>query len=99
MGYPETFEGYMISDQSKWTEFQKKEVRSDSILFAQPPITNPYHSSSRRSLRTVILTLRLNAAAFAAQMSIPSQADGETALFQFALATRSSAKPLRSATR
>ena len=28
MGYPETFEGYMIKDQSKWTDFEKKEARS-----------------------------------------------------------------------
>jgi len=26
MGYPETFEGFMIEDQKKWTEFKKKEV-------------------------------------------------------------------------
>jgi len=27
MGYPDTFEGFMISDQKKWTEFSKQEVR------------------------------------------------------------------------
>ena len=27
MPYPETFEGYFIKDQSKWTEFEKKEVK------------------------------------------------------------------------
>lgn len=26
MGYPDTFQGFMISDQKKWTDFQKKEV-------------------------------------------------------------------------
>ncbi|MCJ1278086.1 hypothetical protein MMC21_005900 [Puttea exsequens] len=27
MGYPDTFEGFMIEDQSKWTNFQKKEFK------------------------------------------------------------------------
>ena len=31
MGYPETFEGYMISDQSKWTDFEKKEVQRNNV--------------------------------------------------------------------
>jgi hypothetical protein len=26
MGYPDSFEGFMIEDQKKWTEFKKKEV-------------------------------------------------------------------------
>lgn len=26
MGYPESFEGFMIEDQKKWTEFKKQEV-------------------------------------------------------------------------
>ena len=26
MGYPDTFEGFMIDDQKKWTEFKKQEV-------------------------------------------------------------------------
>lgn len=26
MGYPDTFEGYMIGDQKKWTDFKKQEV-------------------------------------------------------------------------
>jgi len=26
MGYPDSFEGFMINDQSKWTEFKKQEV-------------------------------------------------------------------------
>ena len=31
MGYPDTFEGFMIKDQKKWTDFEKKEVR-DALL-------------------------------------------------------------------
>ncbi|KAL9635172.1 MAG: hypothetical protein Q9164_003638 [Protoblastenia rupestris] len=27
MGYPDTFEGFMIEDQSKWTEFKKQEFK------------------------------------------------------------------------
>merc|ERR1712000_708360 len=27
MGYPDTFEGFMISDQKKWTEFKKQEFK------------------------------------------------------------------------
>jgi len=26
MGYPDTFEGFRIADQKKWTEFKKEEV-------------------------------------------------------------------------
>ena len=26
MGYPEKFQGFMIEDQKKWTEFKKQEV-------------------------------------------------------------------------
>lgn len=26
MGYPDSFEGFMIEDQKKWTEFKKHEV-------------------------------------------------------------------------
>jgi hypothetical protein len=26
MGYPDTFEGFQIEDQKKWTDFKKKEV-------------------------------------------------------------------------
>ena len=26
MGYPDKFEGFMIEDQKKWTEFKKQEV-------------------------------------------------------------------------
>lgn len=29
MPYPEMFEGYMIKDQSKWSDFEKKEVSSN----------------------------------------------------------------------
>ena len=41
MGYPETFEGFMIKDQSKWTDFEKKEVgirasRSSEIRSLKP---------------------------------------------------------------
>ena len=28
MGYPDTFEGFMIEDQKKWTSFKKQEVCS-----------------------------------------------------------------------
>ena len=27
MGYPETATGFLVNDQKKWTEFEKKEVR------------------------------------------------------------------------
>ncbi|RMZ85563.1 hypothetical protein DV737_g593, partial [Chaetothyriales sp. CBS 132003] len=27
MGYPDTFEGFVISDQKKWTEFKKQEIK------------------------------------------------------------------------
>lgn len=26
MGYPETATGFLVNDQKKWTEFEKKEV-------------------------------------------------------------------------
>jgi hypothetical protein len=26
MGYPDTFEGFMIKDQKNWTDFHKQEV-------------------------------------------------------------------------
>lgn len=31
MPYPDMFEGYMIKDQSKWSDFEKKEVSNDEI--------------------------------------------------------------------
>ena len=27
MGYPDTFEGFMVEDQKKWSDFKKQEVR------------------------------------------------------------------------
>lgn len=38
MGYPDSFEGFMIEDQKKWTEFKKKEVCSpgaEACFFSQ----------------------------------------------------------------
>lgn len=33
MGYPDTFEGFMIKDHKKWSDFQKDTVR---VLFLFP---------------------------------------------------------------
>lgn len=31
MPYPDTFEGFMVSDQKNWTDFSKKEVCHEEL--------------------------------------------------------------------
>ena len=41
MGYPETFEGFMIKDQSKWTDFEKKEVEIRALRISRQELLTP----------------------------------------------------------
>lgn len=36
MGYPDTFEGFMIKDHKKWSDFYKDTVR-DTFFILVPP--------------------------------------------------------------
>ena len=100
MPYPETFEGYMIKDQSKWTDFEKKEVSSHWVIaFTPTPVVDSILSLNPRSSKIVISISRLNVAVFAVLMSIPSLAVGATAHFRSVLAMRLLVRLSKSATR
>ena len=80
----------MIKDQSKWSEFEKKEVSNH--LPRSPPCSSCLIdcslSSSQRSLRNVISTSRSTAAVFVAQTFTLSLVAGVNVHFQSALATK-----------
>ena len=98
MGYPDTFEGFMIEDQKKWTEFKKKEVnkpKQNSYYNDTSVIANNDHSSSQSHSKTATLTLRSMRAVSAALMYTPSMVDGVIAQCRFVSATRSLARPSR----
>ena len=102
MGYPDTFEGFMVNSQEDWTTFKKQEVRRQ-LLLATRSRTNEhadvFHSSNPRSSDPTTSISRSTAAVSVALTSIPSMAAGEKPLCPFALVTRSLAMPSRSATR
>ena len=70
MGYPDTFEGFMIEDQSKWTEFKKQEVKYQHLLMRVKSV-NLHYSSSQRNLKIETLISRSKHAVSAALMSTP----------------------------
>lgn len=108
MGYPDTFEGFMINDQKKWTEFKKQEV---SIAPSPPPqpsfsplcpptpeqaLTLLPHSSHPRPSPTTTSTSKSNAVASAVPMCTASTEGGVKCLYPSPWVTKSSAVPLKS---
>jgi alcohol dehydrogenase (NADP+) len=63
MPYPDEFQGFMITELGKYTDFHKQSVCVFKNITIRPRIfANETHSSNPKSLATVISTSRLSAA-------------------------------------
>lgn len=70
MGYPDTFEGFMIESQKNWSDFKKKEV---SPCVGQKPMAKLifYHSINPSNLENEISISGLKPVVYAAVTFIP----------------------------
>jgi hypothetical protein len=78
MGYPDSFEGFMIESTKNWTTFKKQEVGAPRHIQHQDLTTS---SSSLSPSKTTTSTSRSSAAVFAAPMSTASLAVGARSRF------------------
>ena len=59
MPYPETFEGFRVNSNEKWSEFEKQEVGHRGLREClHRARVNPVYSSNRSRLKNGILTSR-----------------------------------------
>lgn len=73
MGYPETFEGFMINEIGKYQDFKKQSVSLSSV---EKSNLLTLSSSSHKDSETTTLTSRSSAVVSAAVMSTRSLEDG-----------------------
>ena len=95
MGYPDTFEGFMINSHEKWSDFKKQEVSLAYNPLLRLKAYSILYSSSQSRSRTETLTSRSMLAECAVQTCTALLAAGERPHCLFVSDMRSLVKLLK----